>query len=342
LLTIVPWLFLFTRECGVPKNSILITGAGGFIGSHLAEAAVVAGYPVRALLRYNSRGNWGWLEACSVRSEVEVVFGDVRDYDSTFAAVRGCVAVFHLAALIGIPYSYLSPIAYVRTNVEGTYNVLEASRQSGVENVIITSTSETYGSAQRIPIDEEHPAAAQSPYAATKVAADQLAMSYWRSFDVPVKIVRPFNTFGPRQSARAIIPSLISQIASGEREIRVGNLCPTRDFTYVLDTVQAFLAVASCDACRGTVVNVGSNREISIRDLADEIASLMAAEITLCEESERVRPASSEVDRLRCDNSRIQALTGWRPQWDVRRGLKETIQWVESNQAQYKPDLYAI
>ena len=326
----------------MPEDLILITGAGGFIGSHLVEAAVAEGYHVRALLRYNSRGNWGWLENSLVRSEVDVVVGDVRDYDSTFAAVQGCAAVFHLAALIGIPYSYVSPLAYIRTNVEGTYNVLEASRRNGVANVIITSTSETYGSAQRIPIDEEHPSTAQSPYAATKVAADQLAMSYWRSFGVPVKIIRPFNTFGPRQSARAIIPSLISQIASGRKELRVGNLRPTRDFVYVLDTVRAFLAVASCEACIGTAVNVGGNCEITIRDLAHEIASLMSAEITLCEDPERVRPSSSEVDRLCCDNSRIRALTGWHPQWDLRGGLKETIQWLELNRAHFKANLYAI
>jgi NAD dependent epimerase/dehydratase len=324
------------------NKTVLITGAGGFIGSHLVEAAVEHGYDVRAFVRYNSRSSWGWLENSEVRSKIEVVSGDIRDYDSTSAAVKGCAAVFHLAALIGIPYSYSSPLAYVRTNVEGTYNVLEACRRQGVGNVLITSTSETYGSAQYVPIDEKHPAAAQSPYAATKVAADQLALSYWRSFELPVKVVRPFNTYGPRQSARAIIPTIIGQIASGKRELQLGNLNPTRDLTYVLDTVRGFLAIASCDDCIGTVLNIGNNAEISMRDLVYQIASLMSVEVRLTEDPGRVRPADSEVERLRCDNSRIEALTGWRPQWSLRSGLQEVIRWVESNQTLYKADLYAV
>jgi NAD dependent epimerase/dehydratase len=324
------------------EKTVLITGAGGFIGSHLVEAAVEHGYDVRAFVRYNSRTSWGWLENSDVRSKIEVVSGDIRDYDSTSAAVKGCVAVFHLAALIGIPYSYTSPLAYVRTNVEGTYNILEASRRHGVANVIVTSTSETYGTAQYVPIDEKHPAAAQSPYAATKVAADQLAISYWRSFGLPVKVVRPFNTYGPRQSARAIIPTIIGQIASGKRELQLGNLTPTRDLTYVLDTVRGFLAVASCDKCTGTVVNIGNNAEISMRDLVYQIASLMEADVRLVEDPGRVRPADSEVERLWCDNSRMQTLTGWRPEWTLRSGLQEAIRWVESNQALYQAHLYAV
>lgn len=327
---------------GLSQKRVLITGAGGFIGSHLVETAVEQGYTVRAFVRYNSRSSWGWLENSSAKPGIEVISGDIRDFDSTSAAVKGCDVVLHLAALIGIPYSYTSPLAYVRTNVEGTYNVLEACRRQEVGNVIITSTSETYGSAQYVPIDEKHPAAAQSPYAATKVAADQLALSYWRSFGLPVKVVRPFNTFGPRQSARAIIPTIISQIASGKRELQLGNLTPTRDLTYVLDTARGFLAVAACDNCIGKVVNLGNNAEISMRDLVYQIAALMSAEVKLTEDPSRVRPADSEVDRLWCNNSLVQTLTGWRPEWTLRKGLEETIRWLESNQVFYKTNLYAV
>jgi NAD dependent epimerase/dehydratase len=322
-------------------NHALVTGAGGFIGSHLVEAAVQEGYRVRAFVHYNSRGNWGWLEESSVRSEVEIVSGDIRDFDSVRAAVQGCDTVFHLAALIGIPYSYTSPLAYVKTNIEGTYNILEASRHSEVENVLITSTSETYGSAQYVPIDEAHPAVGQSPYAATKIGADQLALSYWRSFGTPVKIVRPFNTYGPRQSARAIIPTIVTQIATGAEQLRLGNLTPTRDFSFVRDTAAAFLAVARCKECQGLAVNAGANQELSILDLAKKIASLLTAEVTITEDSDRLRPQASEVDRLRCDNTLIRTLTGWQPQWTLDRGLADTIGWLAAHHAMYKPNVYS-
>lgn len=323
------------------RKSLLITGAGGFIGSHLTEAAVEAGYRVRAFVRYNSRGSWGYLEHSPYKSDIEVTVGDIRDYDSVQAAVQGCDSIFHLAALIGIPYSYTSPLAYIRTNVEGTYNVLEAARRHRANNVLITSTSETYGSAQYVPIDESHPSVGQSPYAATKIAADQLALSYWRSFETPVKLIRPFNTYGPRQSARAVIPTIISQLTSGKRILQLGKLTPTRDFTFVKDTAAAFLAVAETDTCFGTVVNAGSNAEISIQDVALKIASIMAVDVSFSEESHRVRPAASEVDRLRCDNRRIRELTGWQPKYDLGAGLTETIQWFTSNADTYKPQVYA-
>jgi len=321
---------------------LLITGAGGFIGSHLAEQCVIEGFKIRALLRYNSRSTFGWLENSIYRKEIEIIFGDIRDFDSVVRAMEGCQGVFHLAALIGIPYSYLSPLAYIRTNVEGTYNVLEAARITHLENILVTSTSETYGTAQYIPIDERHPIIGQSPYSASKIAADQLALSYHKAFDLPVKIVRPFNTFGPRQSARAVIPTIITQIINRPDEVRLGNLEPSRDLTYVRDTVQGFLEIWKSKTLYGEIINIGMNEEISVSDLAGKIAKLLKKEIRILLDSNRVRPAQSEVDRLRCDNTKIISHTNWRPQYNLERGLKETIAWISENQALYKPEIYNV
>jgi dTDP-glucose 4,6-dehydratase len=323
------------------KEKVLITGAGGFIGSHLVETALARGHAVRALVHYNSLGTAGWLDHGPARDAVEIVPGDVRDADSVAAAVRGCDRVFHLAALIGIPYSYVSPLAYVRTNVEGTYNVLQACLERGLR-VAVTSTSETYGSAQYVPIDERHPPNAQSPYAATKVGADQLALAFHRTYALPVTIVRPFNTYGPRQSARAIIPTIVSQLLAGRRTLRLGNLAPTRDLTFVADTVRAFLAVADCEACTGTATNVGMNEEISIRDLALRIAALMGVEVALELDETRQRPPTSEVERLRCDDRRLRELTGWTPAYTLEQGLRATIAWCREHAELYPAERYAV
>ncbi len=321
---------------------VLVTGAGGFIGSHLVEQCVERGYDVKALVRYNSKNNWGWLEELAGTREIEIVVGDVRDYDSVTKAMQGCNAVFHLAALIGIPYSYLSPLAYIRTNIEGTYNVLEAAKSRDVENILVTSTSETYGTAQYAPIDERHPSVGQSPYAASKIAADQLAISYCRSFGLPVKIVRPFNTFGPRQSARAVIPTIISQVLNGQREIRLGSLSPTRDLTFVKDTVNGFLAILDSPSLVGEVTNIGMNEEIAVGDLVKLIAELMECDVAVTSDTERVRPDESEVMRLRCDNSKLLAHTAWKPGYQLRTGLLETITWFKSYRSHYKPEIYNV
>ena len=324
------------------NEKALITGAGGFIGSHLVEAALQSGCEVRAFVRYNSAGSAGWLDRLPCRSDVEVVAGDIRDYGSVLRATRGCGRVFHLAALIGIPYSYESQLAYVRTNVEGTFNVLEAARELGTVNVLIISTSETYGTAQYVPIDEKHPAVGQSPYAATKIAADQLALSYYHSFELPVSIARPFNTYGPRQSQRAIIPAIIAQILSGQRTIRLGRLSPTRDLTFVKDTAEGILAVAHGAEFAGTATNIGRNEEISMGALALTIASLMNVEVLIEEDPARVRPEASEVERLRCDNRRILALTNWKPRYDLETGLGETIAWSRTHSDLTKAQDYAV
>ncbi|HUV36385.1 MAG TPA: NAD-dependent 4,6-dehydratase LegB [Patescibacteria group bacterium] len=323
-------------------KTILITGAGGFIGSHLAERAVELGYRVRAFVRYNSRNDWGWLEESARRDDIEVVAGDIRDYDSVHGALKGCDAVFHLAALIGIPYSYISPQAYVQTNIGGTYNVLQASREHGVGQVIITSTSETYGTAQYVPIDENHPVIGQSPYSATKIGADQLAISFHRSFDLPVKIVRPFNTYGPRQSSRAIIPTVITQLVSGDGTVRVGNVEPTRDLTFVEDTVEGFIEIFKSDALIGEITNIGMGEEISIGGLVALIGSLMGKEIEIVSEEKRVRPERSEVERLRCNNEKILEATAWRPRYDLARGLTTTIEWLRGHLAMYKSGTYTV
>ncbi|MBN2788875.1 MAG: SDR family NAD(P)-dependent oxidoreductase [Candidatus Delongbacteria bacterium] len=323
-------------------KKILVTGAGGFIGSHLVELLVAKGFDVKAFVHYNSKSDHGWLETSKVKNDIEIYSGDVRDYDSVEKSVEGCDTVFHLAALIGIPYSYTSPMAYIKTNVEGTYNILQSSRKHNISKVMVTSTSETYGTAQYVPIDEKHPLVGQSPYSASKIGADQLAVSYYRSFDTPVKIIRPFNTFGPRQSARAIIPTVISQILSGITDIKLGNLSPTRDLTFVKDTVNGFLEIALADNLFGEVTNIGMNTEISIGELVKKIAKLMDTDISVTTENDRVRPDNSEVERLYCANKKIVDNTSWKPQYNLEEGLKETIEWMKENMKIYKPGIYNI
>lgn len=304
---------------------------------------MAVGHEVRAFLHYNSRNSWGWLDDNAVAENIDIRLGDIRDFDAVEKAMRGCDGVLHLAALIGIPYSYESPLAYIRTNIEGTYNVLQAAREQNLGQVLITSTSETYGTAQTVPISESHPLVGQSPYSATKISADQLAISYFRSFGVPVKIVRPFNTFGPRQSARAIIPTIIAQILAGAREIKLGNLDPTRDLTFVKDTATAFLAILDANAeLAGEATNIGTGEEISMRDLAHKIAAIMGVEIKLIEDAKRVRPEKSEVERLLCDASRLRKATGWRPKFTLDAGLSETISFLRQNQGLYKPQIYNV
>lgn len=323
-------------------SPLLITGAGGFIGSHLVELCVASGCKVRAFVHYNSEGRRGWLDRSPLRGEMEIVAGDIRDFDSVHRAMQGCRTVLHLAALIGIPYSYVSPQAYVRTNVEGTYNVLEAARLLGVERLAVTSTSETYGTAQYAPIDERHPAACQSPYAATKVGADQLALSYHCSFGLPVWVVRPFNTYGPRQSARAFIPTVVTQILDGERRLRLGSLTPTRDLTFVKDTAAGFLSAVGCDALAGGATNIGTGEEISMGELARKIARLMGVEVEIESEERRVRPEASEVERLLCDSARLRKNTPWTPAYTLETGLAETIEWLRGHRERYQSAAYNI
>ena len=323
-------------------NKIFLTGACGFIGSHLTELLVKTGFDVVAFDRYNSNNDWGWLEKSSVKNDIEVILGDVRDYDSVSKAMGGCQAVFHLAALIGIPYSYISPMAYIRTNVEGTYNVLESSKNQNIEQVLITSTSETYGTAQYTPIDEGHPLVGQSPYSASKIGADQLGVSYYRSFDLPVKIVRPFNVYGPRQSSRAIIPTVISQILGGVRELKLGNLSPTRDLTFVKDTALGFLEIFKAVNLHGEYTNIGMKQEISIGDLSEKIAQIMGVEVKITQDDQRIRPGKSEVDQLLCSNDKLIANTNWKPVYDLKAGLEETISWMEENRHFFKHESYVV
>lgn len=320
----------------------LITGAAGFVGSHLVEACLQASHDVRAFVHYNSLSQWGWLESSAVKNKVEVIAGDIRDYDSVYSASQGVDKIFHLAALIGIPYSYVSPLAYIKTNVEGTYNVLQSARELEIANVIVTSTSETYGSAQYTPMDEKHPMVGQSPYSASKIAADNLALSYFRSFNLPVKIARPFNVFGPRQSARAIIPSIIIQILEGSRELRLGNLTPTRDLTFVKDTVKGFLAIADCPELNGEYVNIGMGEETSIGDLVKIIAKIMNVDVRIISEEQRIRPGKSEVERLHADASKLTNHTSWKPSYNLERGITETIEWLKKHKHLYKPDRYNV
>ena len=323
-------------------KKIFITGATGFIGSHLTEYLVEKGFDVVGFDRYNPNNHWGWLEDSKYKNEIQVILGDVRDYDSVSKAMEDCDAVFHLAALIGIPYSYISPLAYIRTNVEGTYNVLEAAKNLNLEQVLITSTSEVYGTAQYIPINENHPLVGQSPYSASKIAADQLAISYFRSFDLNVKIARPFNTYGPRQSPRAVIPTIISQCYSDNRELRLGNIDPTRDLTFVKDTCTAFLEIFKSDEFFGKVTNIGMNTEISIEDLAHEIMNIMNIDLSIINDNKRVRPENSEVERLVCDNQKLLKCSSWESKYDLKQGLIETINWFQENRHLYKAELYHI
>lgn len=323
-------------------KNILVTGAGGFIGSHLTELLVGKGFDVTAFVHYNSTNQWGWLESSLCKDNVNVISGDIRDYDSVLAAMKGCDSVFHLAALIGIPYSYISPMAYIKTNIEGTYNILQSARELGVGNILITSTSETYGTAQYIPIDENHPMVGQSPYSATKIGADHLSLSYFRSFGLPVKIVRPFNTYGPRQSARAIIPTIITQILSGKRILNLGNTTPTRDLTFVKDTAKGFFAIAQSDKTIGEITNIGMNDEISVKDLVQLIGELMNAELQIISEKVRIRPEKSEVERLYCNNEKLKRFTDWSPDYNLKSGLHETIKWLEKNIHLYKPEVYNV
>ena len=323
-------------------HKILVTGAGGFIGSHLTELLVKKGFVVRAFVHYNSKNNWGWLETSEIKNDLEVVSGDIRDYDAVFSSLKNCSTVFHLAALIGIPYSYISPKAYIETNITGTYNVLQASRELGVDQVLVTSTSETYGTAQYVPIDEKHPIVGQSPYSASKIAADQLAISYFRSFNLAVKIVRPFNTYGPRQSARAIIPTVISQILTGKKTIKLGNLSPTRDLTFVKDTCKGFLEIYKSDKLFGETTNIGMKNEITVEDLVLKIAQMLKVELEIETEVQRVRPENSEVERLFCENTKLKTNTNWEPDYDLDKGLIETIEWLKKNIDLYKPDVYNV
>jgi NAD dependent epimerase/dehydratase len=328
----------------IANKKILVTGADGFIGSHLTEMLAARGARVRAMCLYNSFNNWGWLEGSSCLDKIEVVTGDVRDPNFVRSAVKDCEVIFHLAALIAIPYSYVAPDNYVQTNITGTLNVMQAARENGVARVLHTSTSEVYGTALRVPIDEEHPLQAQSPYSATKIGADAIAYSFFSAFNLPVAIVRPFNTYGPRQSARAVIPTVITQIAAGRKSIKLGSLHPTRDFNYVEDTCRGFIALAECDAAIGQTVNIGSNAEISIGDTVDLIRELMGSAITVETDDVRIRPAASEVERLWCDNTRIRALTGYVPQVSLREGLSRTIEWFGKveNLRRYKADIYNL
>ena len=323
-------------------KNILVTGAGGFIGSHLTELLVKKGYNIKAFVHYNSNNQWGWLESSECKSYIEIVSGDVRDYDSVYAVMKSCDTVFHLAALIGIPYSYVSPLAYIKTNIEGTYNILQSARELAVENLLITSTSETYGTAQYIPIDEDHPMVGQSPYSATKIGADHLALSFFRSFDIPVKVVRPFNTYGPRQSARAIIPTVITQILSGITELKLGNVTTTRDFTFVKDTAKGFLAIAESEKAIGEIINIGMSEEISVKDLVNMIGELLGKNLNIISEDKRIRPEKSEVERLYCNNEKIKLLTDWNPNFNIKSGLIETIKFLEKNIHLYKPDIYNV
>lgn len=323
---------------------ILVTGADGFIGSHLTEMLVRQGFQVRALSQYNSFNYWGWLEDVDCRQSIEIVSGDVRDPHYCKSITKGVDTVFHLAALIAIPYSYVAPDSYADTNIKGTLNICQAALENGVSRVIHTSTSEVYGTAQYVPIDEKHPVQPQSPYSASKIGADAMAMSFFNAFSLPLTIARPFNTYGPRQSARAVIPTIISQIASGMKQIKLGDVTPTRDFNYVEDTCRGFLALAQSEAAIGETVNIGSNHEITIQDTLHLIRELMSSEVEFLTDSQRIRPEKSEVFRLWCDNTKIKALTGYEPAYSIRDGLKATVDWFvqPKNLAKYKADIYNI
>ena len=325
-------------------SKVLVTGSDGFIGSHLVEELVKKGYEVRAFVYYNSFNNWGWLDTLpkDIMDHVEVFAGDVRDPNGVREAMKGCDAVFHLAALIAIPFSYHSPDAYVDTNIKGTLNILQAARDLGTARVLVTSTSEVYGTAQYVPIDEKHPYQGQSPYSATKIGADRLAESFYRSFDLPVTIVRPFNTFGPRQSARAVIPTIITQLLAGKEEIKLGSLTPTRDFNYVKDTAHGFIAMYESDKTIGQEINIATQKEISIGQLAEELIRQINPNAKIICDEDRLRPEKSEVNRLLGSNKKILELTDWKPQYTFEQGLAETIAFFRENMDKYKVDIYNI
>ena len=324
--------------------NVLVTGADGFIGSHLVETLVSQGHKVRALALYNSFNDWGWLEDSPVKKDIEIVTGDVRDPFLCQEITKKIDTVYHLAALIAIPYSYLAPQSYIETNINGTVNICKAAMANNVSRVIHTSTSEVYGTAQYVPIDEKHPMQPQSPYSASKISADAMAMSFYNSFALPLTIARPFNTYGPRQSARAVIPTIISQIASGKKEIKLGDTTPTRDFNYVSDTCRGFIALASSDNTVGKAINIGSGREISIADTFELIKKIMKSNAVLVRDEDRIRPEKSEVQRLLCDNTLIKKLTGYEPKISIEEGLARVTEWFldPKNLANYKPEIYNV
>ena len=326
------------------NKKVLVTGAEGFIGSHLTELLVKEGYEVRAMVQYNSFNNWGWIDTFDdeTKNKLDIFLGDVRDPNGVRKAMEGCDAVFHLAALIAIPYSYYSPDMYIDTNIKGTLNILQAARDLKTRRVLITSTSEVYGTAKYVPIDENHPYQGQSPYSASKIGADRLAESFYRSFNVPVTIVRPFNTFGPRQSARAVIPTIITQLLAGKEEIKLGSLTPTRDFNYVKDTARGFLEIYKSDKTIGEEINIATQKEISIGDLANELIKQINPKAKIICEEERVRPEKSEVNRLLGSNEKIMRLTNWKPQYSFEDGIKETIEFFKHNLDKYKIDIYNV
>lgn len=326
------------------NKHVLITGADGFIGSHLTEFLLKKGCKVRALAQYNSFNNWGWLEDVNEHSSLEIITGDVRDPHCCRMITEGIDVIFHLAALIAIPYSYSAPDSYVDTNIKGTLNICQAAKDNNIECIVHTSTSEVYGTAQYVPIDEHHPMQAQSPYSATKIGADAIAMSFYNAFDLPVVIARPFNTYGPRQSVRAVIPTIITQIAAGKKEIKLGDVSPTRDFNYVGDTCKGFWELAHCAKAIGQVVNIGSNFEISIGDTLNLIKEIMKSDVVFTTEAQRCRPQKSEVFRLWCDNTKINKLTGFTPDTDIREGLSRTVDWfiTPGNLKKFKADIYNV
>jgi NAD dependent epimerase/dehydratase len=323
------------------NRKVLVTGAGGFIGSHLVERLVELGADTRALVHYSSTGGWGWLDQSQVKDDVEIILGDIRDQDSIQRAVAGVDVIFHLAALIAIPYSYHAPLSYIRTNVEGTANVLQSALRNNANLVVHTSTSEVYGTARQVPISEEHPLQGQSPYSASKIGADKIAESFHLSFGLPVVTVRPFNTYGPRQSARAVIPTIVSQ-ALTESAIRLGNLQPTRDLNYVADTVAGFIGAAESSRAIGEVINLGTGREVSIGDLAAKILKMIGSDLPIVTEENRVRPEHSEVERLCADNTKARQLLDWQPRHSLEEGLEQTIEWLKGNRDRYRPGVYAI
>ena len=323
---------------------ILITGADGFIGSHLTEMLVTQGHEIRALSQYNSFNNWGWLEDVNCKSKIEVLTGDIRDPHYCKYITKDVDIIFHLAALIAIPYSYVAPDSYVDTNIKGTLNICQAAKENGNIRLIHTSTSEVYGTAQYVPIDENHPMQPQSPYSATKIAADAMAMSFYNAFGLPVTIARPFNTYGPRQSARAVIPTIITQIAHGMEKIKLGDISPTRDFNYVEDTCRGFISIMESDQTIGETINIGSNFEISVENTLNIIKELMNSDVEFVTDEQRVRPSKSEVFRLWCDNTKIEKLTEFKPKVDIREGLQRTINWIiqPNNLKRYKSEIYNV